>query len=90
MNLIEKIARDMWEFEMWELEKNVMSLPATQQNINITWHSLDIEIKEYWVSQAVRATQTIMSWLEPQNTVVTVPSDDFVLYLSKEVDKSVP
>ncbi len=79
----------MWEFEMWEL-KNVMPAPATKQNINVAWDNLDIGIKEYWVSQAIRTTQTIMLWLEPRNTVVTVPSDDFTLYLSEEIDKSVP
>lgn len=80
MDLIERIAKDMWELEKKCFDSDKL----------LTWNDVGIDVKEYWVSQAVKATQTIMSWLKPRNTSIIVPSDDFTLYLRREIDKSTP
>ena len=83
MDLIETLAKNMWE-----CEKRTIPLTANEPDAIMTWNGLGIEVKEYWTIQAIQATSTIMHWLEPHNTVVTVPSKDFILSLNNEIVKS--
>lgn len=83
MDLIERIAKDMWEHEC-----KVIPNPTVTMKIVTSWDDLQVEAKNYWMNKAVSSVNLVIEWLHPQFNDIGVSGEIFANSLNYEIKKT--
>jgi len=83
MNLIEKIAKSMWEHE-----GAVIPNPTVTMGIVTCWDNLQKGAKDYWMGKAIKSVDLVIEWIHPQCNDIPMTGEIFANALNYEIKKT--